>query len=61
MKYKLKATSIGINGIVYKKKDNIIFDPSDLKWAKVAKEIIAAYKDGHLEAIEETKKAKYKK
>jgi hypothetical protein len=56
-KYQLFATSIGINGIVHKKGGKTIFDPSDPKWKALSGEIIAAYKDGHLEMTKESAKA----
>lgn len=55
-KYQLKATSVGINGVLYRKSDKTIFDPSDKKWQKVDNEIVAAFKNGHLEMTKESKK-----
>jgi len=49
-KYKLKALNVTINGRLFLKEQNFVFEPEG-KDKSIANEIIAAFKKGYLEEV----------
>jgi phenolic acid decarboxylase len=42
--------------VLYKKSEKTIFVPSEKKWQKVENEIVASFKNGHLEMTKDSQK-----